>query len=68
MKRVGIRVTGIVQGVGFRPFVYRLAQNFGLHGWILNDERGVLIEVQGTETALESFLEDLPVKVPAMAH
>jgi len=67
MKRVGIRVTGIVQGVGFRPFVYRLAQNFGLHGWILNDERGVLIEVQGTETALESFLEDLPVKVPAMA-
>jgi len=67
MKRVGIRVTGIVQGVGFRPFVYRLARQYELQGWVLNDEKGVLIEIQGTGTALKNFMEDLSVKAPAMA-
>ncbi|RPI12207.1 MAG: hypothetical protein EHM63_00115, partial [Actinobacteria bacterium] len=41
-----IRVTGTVQGVGFRPFVYRHATRLGLGGWVLNDSSGVLIEVE----------------------
>ena len=42
-----MRVTGTVQGVGFRPFVYRLAGELGLAGHVLNDERGVLVEAEG---------------------
>ena len=42
--RVRLRVTGVVQGVGFRPFVYRLARELNLGGWVLNDESGVLAE------------------------
>ena len=49
MRRVHILVQGIVQGVGFRPFVYGLAKKFGLCGWVLNDEQGVQIEVEGEE-------------------
>ena len=45
--RVRVRVEGTVQGVGFRPFVYRLASELGLAGWVLNDTRGVLLEVEG---------------------
>ena len=45
--RVGRRVEGTVQGVGFRPFVHRLAAELDLAGWVLNDERGVLLEVEG---------------------
>ncbi len=47
-----IRVTGTVQGVGFRPFVYRHATRLGLAGWVLNDSSGVLIEVEGDEGAV----------------
>ena len=45
--RTRARVEGTVQGVGFRPFVYRLAAELELSGWVLNDERGVLLEVEG---------------------
>ena len=47
--RAGRGCTGTVQGVGFRPFVYRLAHEHGLAGWVLNDEHGVLLEVEGAE-------------------
>jgi hydrogenase maturation protein HypF len=50
--RVRIRVTGTVQGVGFRPFVYRSALELGLAGHVLNDERGVVIEAEGPETTI----------------
>ena len=50
------RVEGTVQGVGFRPYVYRLARELGLAGWVLNDERGVLLEVEGERGAVERFL------------
>ena len=43
--RLKIRITGLIQGVGFRPFVYRLAEEIGLNGYVLNDTTGVLIEV-----------------------
>jgi hydrogenase maturation protein HypF len=65
--RVRARVEGTVQGVGFRPFVYRLAGLHDLAGWVLNDERGVLIEVEGDPTAVSLFLERLSEEAPPLA-
>lgn len=67
-ERWRIRVRGIVQGVGFRPFVYRLAVKLGLDGWVLNDNEGVLIEIEGAPVFLHSFLECLEDEVPAAAR
>ncbi len=71
IKRQRILITGRVQGVGCRPFVYRLAALLGLTGRVWNDTTGVTIEVQGPAEKIESFLECLrtgcgPVKKPAM--
>ena len=66
--RKRIRVQGIVQGVGFRPFVYRLAHAWGLTGWVLNHSGGVDIEVEGPSVALEGFTKDLRLKAPPVAH
>ena len=54
------RVDGTVQGVGFRPYVFRLATELGLGGFVLNDERGVLLEVEGPPGAIDEFLARLP--------
>jgi hydrogenase maturation protein HypF len=62
-----IRVRGIVQGVGFRPFVYRLAQDNTLAGWVLNGEQGVEIFVEGPEQGLAAFVRDLKMKPPPAA-
>ncbi len=62
-----LRVHGIVQGVGFRPFVYRLAVSCGLKGFIRNTASGVLIEVQGAPALLEAFLLRLPGERPPLA-
>jgi hydrogenase maturation protein HypF len=56
-----------VQGVGFRPFVYRLAVGFGLTGWVRNTPAGVFLEVQGAEECLHAFLHDLSDKAPPLA-
>ena len=66
-KRVGIKVAGIVQGVGFRPYIYRLADRFQLTGQILNDAQGVEIEIQGEETNTEEFLKTLLEQPPPLA-
>ena len=63
-----IRVRGVVQGVGFRPFVFRLASANGLVGWVLNVEEGVEIFLEGADTALESFVQDLQTKPPPAAR
>jgi len=63
-----INVSGIVQGVGFRPYVYRLASERHLVGNIGNTSSGVTIEVQGTSGAIADFVTRLPVEVPALAH
>ncbi|HXF05963.1 MAG TPA: carbamoyltransferase HypF [Blastocatellia bacterium] len=55
-KRLRITIRGAVQGVGFRPFVYRLATEMGLPGWVLNSTHGVFIEVEGNALNLQSFL------------
>lgn len=60
-----VRVRGLVQGVGFRPFVYRLAKELDLHGWVRNDSRGVEISVEGNESALSDFLCRLKSGSPA---
>ena len=56
-----------MQGVGFRPYVYRLAGDHGLAGWVRNDERGVLLEVEGEPADVERFLERLPLEAPPLA-
>ena len=63
-----ISVHGVVQGVGFRPFVYRLAHDHGLTGWVLNHSAGVEIEVEGPPAALDAFVHDLTAHAPPLAH
>jgi hydrogenase maturation protein HypF len=65
--RKKIMVNGIVQGVGFRPFVYKLAQQYLLTGSVANTSRGVEIEVEGPESTLDSFLNDLQTRTPPLA-
>lgn len=65
-ERLRIRVRGRVQGVGFRPFVHRLAQAHGVSGWVRNDAEGVLIEVEGD--GARAFATELPEKAPALAR
>jgi hydrogenase maturation protein HypF len=66
-QRLRIEVDGAVQGVGFRPFVYRLAREMSLDGWVANDTGGVVVEVEGTEESLGRFLSRLPVEKPSPA-
>jgi hydrogenase maturation protein HypF len=64
--RLRVRVTGAVQGVGFRPFVHGLALRCGLSGFVLNDEAGVLVEIEGTE--FDTFLTALRRDRPPLAR
>ena len=67
MERADIRIHGIVQGVGFRPFVHRLVAEYGLAGYIKNTSSGVALELEGERAALEAFLAALPERAPALA-
>lgn len=67
-KLARISVRGVVQGVGFRPFIYRLAQEHNLKGWVRNTSGNVEIEVEGDEETLSNFLRDIEAKAPPMAH
>ncbi len=62
-----IHVSGVVQGVGFRPFVYRLARKHGLVGWVLNAEDGVEIHLEGNDQPLQSFIDQLKTDPPSAA-
>ena len=66
-ERRAFRVSGIVQGVGYRPFVYRLAEEYALSGWVLNDSAGVGIEAEGTAAALDAFAVALADDAPRAA-
>ena len=68
MSRLSIEVQGVVQGVGFRPFVYRIALARKLVGWVRNRPDGVEIEVQGLQAALDDFLRALRDEKPAPAR
>lgn len=65
--RARIVVRGIVQGVGFRPFIYRLANEHDLKGWVLNSTEGVVIEIEGATNGIESFIADIRLKAPPRA-
>jgi hydrogenase maturation protein HypF len=65
---MSIRVRGIVQGVGFRPSVWRLARNTGVHGAVRNDADGVLIEAWGPVAVLENFVRRLEQEPPPLAR
>ncbi len=67
MKRKGLRIRGIVQGVGFRPFVAINAKRCGLSGFVYNDSEGVYLEVEGEEQGISSFMEALLKEAPPMA-
>ncbi|MEV0520674.1 acylphosphatase, partial [Nonomuraea sp. NPDC050405] len=62
-----IRVEGIVQGVGFRPFVHGLASRYGLAGLVGNDGGGVFIEAEGPPTAVAALVEAVRERAPALA-
>ncbi len=68
MSRRRLDVTGVVQGVGFRPFVFRLAETHNLSGFVLNTAEGVVIEVEGKSDALERFTSDLQHRLPPLAR
>ena len=63
-----IHISGIVQGVGFRPFVYNLAGRLELKGWVRNTSSGVDIEVDGLHSTLEAFVQALHSEAPSLAH
>jgi hydrogenase maturation protein HypF len=67
-KGARIHITGIVQGVGFRPFVYGLATRLALHGWVRNTSAGVEIEVDGSQEDLEQFITALRGDAPPLSR
>ncbi len=68
LKRKKLSVVGLVQGVGFRPFVYRLARDHNLAGWVRNTSRGVEIEVEGAPADLDLFVRGLSLEAPSLAR
>jgi len=68
LKSASISVRGIVQGVGFRPFVYGLAVEHNLKGWVYNTSEDVRIEVEGTTDVVEQFERELKTKAPPLAY
>ncbi|MEN9563870.1 MAG: Carbamoyltransferase hypF2 [Chloroflexota bacterium] len=68
MNNVKVHITGVVQGVGFRPFVYNLATALNLKGWVKNTSAGVDIEADGDKDALDSFLQKLRDDAPPLSR
>ena len=67
IRRLKIIIQGAVQGVGFRPFVFRLATLLSLNGWVINSSQGVVIEVEGSFDELNTFLLKLEKEKPSLA-
>jgi hydrogenase maturation protein HypF len=67
IRRLKIHVRGTVQGVGFRPFVYKLAHTLGIAGHVFNSTAGVTIEIEGPDPVLDDFLKALKDKAPQLA-
>ena len=68
IRRYEIKITGIVQGVGFRPFIYSLAKSLCLCGWIRNSGSSVTIEAEGENGVLETFLSRLKGEAPSLSY
>nr|NQU89677.1 carbamoyltransferase HypF [Bacteroidota bacterium] len=67
LKSVRIKVTGLVQGVGFRPFIYRIAHRNQVKGWVENNIRGVIIEAEADKESLDIFISEITRKAPPAA-
>lgn len=69
MKKIRrlLRVSGIVQGVGFRPFIYSLAVKYDLCGWVNNDSEGVIIDIEGLAEDIDDFISDMKYQRPPLA-
>jgi hydrogenase maturation protein HypF len=67
-KRVFLKVTGIVQGVGFRPFVYNLAISLNLKGWVNNNSEGVYIDIEGPINLVDEFIHKLKHNAPSLSR
>jgi hydrogenase maturation protein HypF len=65
--RLAVRITGVVQGVGFRPFVYTLSRRLGLTGHVGNDSQGVFVEVEGDRKTADEFLRAVRAEAPPLA-
>ena len=65
--RLRIEIEGIVQGVGFRPFIFRLANTHSINGWVLNNSGGVIIEAEGEAGKVSAFLRDISAEAPPLA-
>ncbi|HSO12931.1 MAG TPA: acylphosphatase, partial [Anaerolineales bacterium] len=68
MLGLRVHITGIVQGVGFRPFVYNLAARLHLKGWVCNTSAGVDIEVDGEQDVLDAFVKALHDEAPPLSR
>ncbi|MBN2543342.1 carbamoyltransferase HypF [bacterium] len=66
--RKRIKIRGVVQGVGFRPFIYKLAKSHKLSGFVYNNTEGVVVEVQGSETGILKFIFDIERKSPPLSQ
>ena len=67
MERIEVKIHGIVQGVGFRPFIHKLVREYNLAGYIKNTSSGVEMELEGEEEELKKFISDVPEKAPKLA-
>jgi hydrogenase maturation protein HypF len=67
-KRIRFLFSGIVQGVGFRPFIYRIATRHHLSGYVQNRTDGVMAEVEGNDSSIESFIKDVYSELPPLAQ
>lgn len=67
IKRNSIFISGIVQGVGFRPFIFKLANKYHLNGWVRNSSLGVFVEIEGEASRIERFLSEIKTKSPIHA-
>ena len=68
LARKRLQVTGVVQGVGFRPFIYRLARRHHLAGWVCNTSQCVEIEIEGPPASVATFIGELQQEAPALAR
>ncbi|MFM8953969.1 MAG: acylphosphatase, partial [Planctomycetaceae bacterium] len=64
LVRKRLTITGVVQGVGFRPFIWRRATALGLSGWVENESGGVIAEVQGENDTVAAFITGLATAAP----
>jgi hydrogenase maturation protein HypF len=62
-----IEIKGLVQGVGFRPFIYRIALHNNILGWVENNNEGVSVHAEGTELQIDGFIQDINCKAPLAA-